>query len=142
MRKISRRTLGLALIPSILVGLAGAIRAAQPLLSPVAAHSDARKQAHSYQEVARLLRSGNEAGAVRLWAEVDSQALLIPQETGAEVGNFSLESALLDAAAAMTRQDRLWKERTLVLADRIEVTPGQSERGYDLAWRVRKLAKG
>jgi hypothetical protein len=135
-----RRTVGLALTPLVLIGLAGALRAAQPLL---AARADARKPpqlARSYHQIGKLLRDGKDNEALAAWVALDDSPLLVPPRGSEDPESLSLEMGLAKAADAMASRSTIWRERCKALAERLEATPGQSETGYELAWRIKRQA--
>ncbi len=136
-----RLTVGLALTPLVLIGLAGALRAAQPLL---AARADAQKPtqlARSYHQIAMLLRDGKENDALAAWVALDESPLRVPERGSEDPEGPSLEMGLAEAADAMAARGTNWKDRCRALAERLEATPGQSETGYELAWRIKRQAK-
>ncbi len=136
-----RLTVGLALTPLVLIGLAGALRAAQPL---IAARADAQKpqqQAQSYSRLGALLRDGKDNDALAAWVALDDSPLRVPERGSDDPEGPSLEMGLSEAADAMASRGTTWKDRCRALAERLEATPGQSETGYELAWRIKRQAK-
>ena len=136
---------GIALVPIVLIGVAGAIRAAQPLLATRRAPVETRKVTASYSDIARHLRAKHDLAALEIWGDLqtsDTPLLISSNSQEEEVGDFSLQMALLDACLAMVERGGQWADRCLTLAKRLEDTPDQTEVGLELAWRIKRLVKG
>lgn len=133
---------GICLVPVAIIGVTGAIRASQPLLATRRAPSETRQVAARYNQVARYLRDGREHEALIAWAELQEAEtpLLVPNDSGLEVGDFSLQMALFDASQTMVERGGQWIDRCLTLAKRLEDTPNQTEDGLELAWRIKRQA--
>ncbi|MGC4045348.1 MAG: hypothetical protein QM758_16275 [Armatimonas sp.] len=133
---------GIALVPVALVGVTGAIRASQPLLTSRQAPAEVHRVAAQYAEVATYLRNGRDMEAIATWSDLQNtdMPLVIPNEEQAEVGDFTLQMALFDACETMSARGGQWTNRCLTLAKRLEDTPNQTEIGLELAWRIKRQA--
>jgi hypothetical protein len=133
---------GIALVPLVVICLAGAIRASHPLLVAQRAPAEVNRVAASYSSVARHLRAGHEIDALEIWVDlkISETPLLIPGDGGSDVGDFSLQMSLMDASNAMAEKGGQWIDRCLQLAERLEETPNQTAVGLNLAWRIKRQA--